>query len=56
MWLFGYTYGPQSLGINDYYDQLSDAEKDSCRQMVKEIEEAPAEEAPAEGGADAEQG
>lgn len=44
MWLFGSEYGPQSLGINDFYDQLPDNRKDMCRQMVTEIEKAPPEE------------
>lgn len=43
MSLFAEQYGPQSSGINDFYDQLPQADKNRCRRLVTGIRKAPPE-------------
>ena len=43
MWMMGSRYSQQSGGSMDFWDNLSDGDKDMCRQLVKDIMEAPKE-------------
>lgn len=37
MWLFGERYSKQSKGSMDFWDSLSDSDKELCRRLVREV-------------------
>ena len=41
MWLWGKEYSELGLGSMDYYNGLSAGDKNTCKRMLKNIEEAP---------------
>ena len=43
MWHWGQRYSQQRGGSMDFWDSLSDFERDLCRRMVREIENCPEE-------------
>jgi hypothetical protein len=46
MWLWGERYSKQGGGSMDFWDKLTNSEKDTCRRMVKDILDAREEKKP----------
>lgn len=44
MWLYGDRYARQGIGSMDFWDILTEYEKNTCRRMVTEIESTREEE------------
>ncbi len=43
MWLFGQRYAAQGGGSMDFWDSLSESDKNLCRNLVADIAAAPVE-------------
>ena len=43
MWIWGREYAAQRGGSMDFWDTLSDSQKETCRECVKRLAKAPEE-------------